>query len=95
MLACFGSDRRAQVSGVLGNFRKVQPSEGSHLAQDLLKQALDSPLLAEWDNPEPSKDICDSVGQGLLQEKLRVLGSVWGDLTQICLGSAIATALEQ
>lgn len=41
------------------------------------------------------KDICDSVGQGLLQEKLRVLGSVWGDLTQICLGSAIATALEQ
>lgn len=90
MLACFGSDRRAQVSGVLGNFRKVQSSEGSHLAQ-----ALDSPLLAEWDNPEPSKDICDSVGQGLLQEKLRVLGSVWGDLTQICLGSAIATALEQ
>lgn len=49
MLACFGSDRRAQVSGVLGNFRKVQSSEGSHLAQ-----ALDSPILAEWDNPEPS-----------------------------------------
>lgn len=65
-------------------------------------KALDSPLLAEWDNPEPSVPRYFWVSRaGSPTGEIVCLGSVWGHLSKICLGfacgpqSATATVLEQ
>lgn len=66
------------------------------------RQALGSPLLPECGNPDPSTPRCLWVSRaGSPAREMVCLGSVGGDLTQICLGFgswtqlAITTALEQ
>lgn len=64
----FAGDRSAQISSLLCDFKKVQSSERTHLAWDLLSWIHLSWLRVAIQS-RPSQDICETVGQGLLQEK--------------------------